>query len=252
MRFLAALSLSCAFSSINAQPTWKEFALGPVTTSGPPNSRRLQRKGVLRARSITAKSLIALAAGVFPTRVLGPDWMDTECYRITAILADDSRGHLRTRSADGSNSDEEFRSMFKQEITSRFHLKTHTDRKDRDAYVVQPLAGGRLKVRPSKSLEGGQFKRKGTPITNANSTVEGRGLTLVEFCGWLERQLNAPVIPNSTFPSGTWDFRVHWRSGDQKSLLVAVRDQVGLDLTERNAPVEYLVVDHVANPIGHP
>jgi len=248
MRFLAALLFPLTFPSITAQPTWKEFSLGPVTTSGPPNSQRLKGRGVLSARSITAKSLIALAAGVFPSRVLGPDWLDSECYSITAIVSDDSRGHLRRRLPGSSSSDEEFWSMFRHEITSRFQLTMHTERKDRDAFVVQPLVGGRLKVRQSKSLEGGQVNRKGTPMTNVYSTVDARGLTLMEFCGWLERQLNAPVIPSSSLPPGTWDFHVHWQSGDQRSLLAAVRDQVGLDLVEGNASVEYLIVDRVDRP----
>ena len=252
MRFLAALLLPFTFPSITAQPTWKEFSLGPVTTLGPPNSRRLKGKGVLRARSITAKSLIALAAGVFPTRVLGPDWMDSECYSITAVISNDSRGHLRTRTRGISGSDDEFRSMFSQEIASRFHLKTHTERKDRDAFVVQPLSEGRLKVRRSKSLEGGQVNMKGSLIVNVYETVDARGLTLLEFCGWLERHLDSPVIPSPTFPSGTWDVHLHWRTGGQRPLLAAVRDQVGLDLVEGNAPVEYLIVDHVDRLFGRP
>lgn len=53
--------------------------------------------------------------------------------------------------------------MLSEEIASRFQLKTHTERKDRDAFVVQPLVGERLKVRRSKSLEGGQVNVKGNP-----------------------------------------------------------------------------------------
>jgi uncharacterized protein (TIGR03435 family) len=148
--------------------------------------------------------------------VLGPGWIETECYSVTAVLSGNSRGQLRTRTLGSSGSDEEFRSIFSREITSRFQLKTHTERKELDAFVVQPLAGGRLKVRRSTSLEGGQVNVKGTPIVNVYDTMDARGLTLVEFCGWLERHLNAPVIPTSTLPSGIWDFHLRWRAGDQK------------------------------------
>lgn len=88
--------------------------------------------------------------------------------------------------------------------------------------------------------------------TGEYSTDVDSGLTLLEFCSWLERHLDTPVIPNSTLPSGTWDFDVHWRTGDQGSRLAAVKDQVGPDLVEGTASVEYLVVDHVDRPLGRP
>jgi hypothetical protein len=68
------LLLPMAISLLNAQPKWQEFSLGPVTPKDPPNSSGTVRKGALHARSISAKSLIAIAAGVSPTRVLGVDW----------------------------------------------------------------------------------------------------------------------------------------------------------------------------------
>jgi uncharacterized protein (TIGR03435 family) len=251
MRLLVTLLLLSALQPVNAQPAWKEFSVGPVKTADtPPNSIRIVRRGVFRAKSITAKSLIAMAGDVLPTRVLGPDWIDTERYSITAILSDDAGGRLRTRTPGSSTSDVEFQSLLRQEIISRFKLKTHMERKNRDAFLVRPSF--RLKIRKSKSLEGREVTGKATPIINLNRTVDARGLTLLEFCAWLERRLSAPVIANSTLPSGTWDFHLHWRSGEETSLIAAVRNQTGLDLLETNAPVVYLVVDHIESPLGQP
>lgn len=234
--------------STTPQPMWETFSLGPATSGGLANSKPAVRKGIMRAKSISAKSLIGFVAGISPTRVLGPEWIDTERYSVTAILSDNSRGRLRRRSPTGASSDEEFRLLFTQEIVSRFQLKMHTEQRSQHAFVASLLSGQRLKVHESKALEGGHLKHHGSSVTNMYSVIDARGLTFLELCNWLERQLNAPVIPNPTFPPGVWDFRVKWRTADQNSLLAAIRDQIGIDLVEGNAAINYLVVDHIEKP----
>lgn len=248
MRCRLILLLPVAISLPGAQPAWKEFSLGPMTPKGPPNSDGKVRNGGLRAKSISTRSLIAIAAGVSPTHVLGPDWIDTERFSVAAVLADDSRSRLRTRPSGGAGLDDEFRELFSQEIASRFHLEIRRERRDVRGFVVRPPNGAQLKARQSKSLEGGRFIRKGTPIVNVFSTLDARGTTLQDLCNWLERQLNAPVVSNDGLPIGVWDFRLRWRSGDQTSLRQAVREQVGLDIVEGNTLVEYIVVSPIEKP----
>jgi hypothetical protein len=103
-----ALVLSLVASLGDAEPNWKEFSLGPAVPKGPINPRGMVRRGILRARSISARTLIGISTGVPPARVLGPDWIDSECYAISAVLADDSKGRLRDRPATGASRDDEF------------------------------------------------------------------------------------------------------------------------------------------------
>lgn len=247
MKRLLSLLLPLAVFLFGAQATWKEFSLALVTPKGPPHPFAAHH-GALQAGSISVKSLIGIATGMPPTRVLGPDWIDTEHYRVTAVLSDESRVRMRTRKPGDTGVDEEFRSLFIQEIVSRFHLEFHQERRNSIGYLVQPISGGKLKAQKSTSHEGGGFKQTGTYIINVHTALDARGVTLPEFCNWLENRLKAPVTPSSALPGGIWDFRLKWQSVSQDSLLGAIRDQLGLDVKEANTPAEYLIVDRIERP----
>jgi uncharacterized protein (TIGR03435 family) len=160
--------------------------------------------------------------------VLGPDWIDSENYGISAVLADDSKGRLRTRSTSGSSLDDEFQTLFAREITSRFRLEFERERWEGRGFVlrVPASADANIKARRSRSLEGARFIEKGTPIVNMRRSLEVQGATLSEFLDWLERLLGMPVVAIDALPDGVWDFRLRWTTGDESSLCRAVRDQV--------------------------
>jgi uncharacterized protein (TIGR03435 family) len=126
--------------------------------------------------------------------VLGPDWIDSERYGISAVLADDTKGRLRTRSTAGPSLDDEFQTLFAQEIASRFALEFHKERRDARGFVLRPQASANVKARRSRSLEGARFIEKGTPFINVRSSLEVQGATLLEFTDWLERRLGMPVV----------------------------------------------------------
>jgi uncharacterized protein (TIGR03435 family) len=247
MRRLAFL-LWVGASLAAAQPSWKEFSLGPARLKGPINPRGAVRRGTLRARSISARTLIAISTGVSPGRVSGPDWIDSERYGISAILADDSKGRLRTRSTAGSSLDDEFQTLFAQEIGSRFGLEFYKEHRETSGFVLRPEASTGIKARRSRSLEGARFIEKGTPIINVRQSLEVQGATLLEFSGWLERRLGMPIVAAGVLPDGVWDFRLRWTTGDEGSLREAVRDQVGLEIFPSNVTAEYAVIRRVEKP----
>jgi uncharacterized protein (TIGR03435 family) len=225
MRGLAFL-LSVGASLAAAQPNWKEFSLGPAIPKGPINPRGSVRRGILRAKSISARTLIAISTGLPPPRVLGPDWIDSEHYSVSAVLADDLKGRLRSRSAAGASLNDEFQSLFASEIASRFRLEFQKERRETSGFELRPEASANVKARRSKSLEGARFNQKGTPIINVRQSLEVQGATLLEFADWLERRLGMPVVAADALPDGVWDFRLRWTTGDKSSLREAVRDQV--------------------------
>src|SRR4051812_44615936 len=71
------------------QPAWKEFAIGPSTGKVPTDVYNVPQ-GMLRASSISLRSLIGIIAGVPVARIVGPDWMDTEQYAVVATVPDES------------------------------------------------------------------------------------------------------------------------------------------------------------------
>lgn len=247
MRLLAFL-LSVGAALASAQPSWKEFSLGPAASKGPINERGSVRLGVLRARSISGRTLIAISTGVPPARVLGPDWIDSERYAISAVLADDSKGRLSTRSAAAAGRDGEFQNLFAQEVGSRFGLQFRKERREASGFVLRPQASTDIKGRRSRSLEGARFIQKGTPIINVRQSLEVQGATLLEFADWLERRLGMPVVAAGAMPDGVWDFRLRWTTKDEISLREAVRGQVGLEILPGNVTAEYVVISRVERP----
>jgi uncharacterized protein (TIGR03435 family) len=246
LAFLLSLGASLAAS----QPSWKEFSLGPAVSKGPINPRGSVRRGILRARSISARTLIAISTGVPPTRVLGPDWIDSENYGVSAVLADDSKGGLRIRSIAGARLDDDFQNLFAREIASRFRLEFQKERREGRGFVlrVPASANTNIKARRSRSLEGARFTVKGTPIINVRQSLEVQGATFLEFSGWLERRLGMPVVAAGALPDGVWDFRLRWTTGDECSLREEVRDQVGLEILPSNVTAEYVVISRVERP----
>jgi len=122
--------LSILVSLLAAQPpAWKEFSIGPPTPKAPNNAYNVPQ-GILRASSISLRSLIGIIAGVPMARIVGPDWMDTEPYAVVAELSDESRLRLRTRSPDHASVGEEFRSMLTKELVERFHLEFHRETRE--------------------------------------------------------------------------------------------------------------------------
>src|SRR5215469_900528 len=154
LRRLAPLPILLAVST--AQPSaWQEFSIGPAVPKQ--NVVNDSRQGVLRADSISLKSLIGIAAGVPEARILGPDWMDTERYAITATLSDESRLRLRRRSEDVDGLAVEFRTMLTEELGQRLHLQYHREMRDRLSYTLRHAAGRQMKLRPAPSRERGRL-----------------------------------------------------------------------------------------------
>ena len=90
-------------------------------------------------------------------------------------------------------------------------------------------------------------------------------MSVPDFAQQLSRQFGAPV-QDKTGIAGRYDFSLKWtrdasepgaddgqatypaRSGAVPSLFTALQEQLGLKLEPQKAPMEILVIDHVARP----
>jgi uncharacterized protein (TIGR03435 family) len=242
-RALPVFLLSGSFLTF-AEPGWKEFQLGPASPKGPVNPRGAVRDGTLRARSISARTLLAIAGGVSPSRVMGPDWIDSERYRISAVL-DDAKS-LRAR---GAGRNDAFRRLFAQEIVRRFQIEFQRERREASGFEARLSPETVIRAKRSKSLEGAQFRDGGIPVINTRRTLDVRGATIPELLDWLERHwLRAPVVAVGAPIEGVWDFRVRWTTADRDSLLQAVREKVGIEIAPADVSPEYLVIQRIHRP----
>ena len=243
--------LPAALSLLPAQPApapaWKEFSMGPATRRVETTPTNI-RQGVLRANSISLRSLIGIAAGVSPVRVLGPDWLAGEHFAVAAMISDESRLRLRTRLPDDPGVAGEFRSLLTRELVQRFQLEFHRETRPSAGYTLQP-AGGLMNLRPAKAGERGQVTLS-NPAFSSETTLDAHSVTFRTISDWLQGHFKQPVTDAPSLPEGSYDFHLEWKTGDDTSLLAALREQAGLLLAAETRSLEYVVVDHVERPPG--
>ena len=245
LRRLALLPIAC--SLLTAQPSaWKEFSIGPPTR-GAPTSLNNVREGVLHSNAISLASLIGVATGVPSPRVLGPGWIETEHYAVTATLSDDTHLRLRTRAPDDTTIAEEFRALLTRELVLRFHLEYHRETRNTLTYTLRRTEGRAPALRPAAGRERGRFNLTNYSLSH-NTTLDAHSVTFRMIGNWLQGYVKQPVTLDPSLPDGAYDFRLKWQGKDQASLFAALQDQLGLELVEEPGNQEYLVVDQVERP----
>jgi uncharacterized protein (TIGR03435 family) len=197
-----------------AQPTWKEFSIGPATR----NQTGFGPQG-LRAQGVTMLHAISLAYGIPETLITGPDWLATQRYAITALVAEPA----------------DFQPLFQRELAARFNLQAKREKKETLVYVLKLLEGTPHKLQSSSSPANGGTR---------NGSIDLPGFPFVRFASTLEDFLHRPVL-NETGLSGRYDFALTWDPGNDVSLVNAVKDKLGLDLTAAKRPMDCLTIDHV-------
>jgi uncharacterized protein (TIGR03435 family) len=177
----------------------------------------------------------------------GADWIDTEHYDIDAKV-------------DRPSTLDQLHEMFRSLLANRFQLQFHRETRLASAYVMTGVRSG-AKLTLSESHE--QFD---VPIKpDGAGRMVGTRVPMSYLALFLSQQLDTPVV-NDTGLDGYYDFTA-WLSPERgaglsvvadssgarrqtwtEGVIVAVREQLGLTLQQRKAPVEVFVIDHAAKP----
>ena len=177
----------------------------------------------------------------------GPQWLDDEYFDIEAH-------------ADGPHSKEDLQAMFRTLLRDRFGLRMHTVSREGKVFALR-LNGPSTKMQPNPAGPGMNI-----PIVPAGpAEYVGRGVSMAYFCWFLGQQTQdkeRPVL-DRTGLTGTWDFKLSFLPDqvangdpdrlaaelrDKPSLSAALKEQLGLQLTPENGPVQYFVIDTVERP----
>lgn len=155
------------------------------------------------------------AYGMPVYRIAGPDWMATERYAITALVAHPS----------------DFQPLMQLELAKRFYLATHRELRDVPSYSLRAVSGTEAK-REARC----PAMPPGTSYLSYTTTAAKLAEILADF-------VQRPVI-DETGITGDISVCVQWK-GSAAAVPAAVREQIGLEMVEGNATTEFLVVDHV-------
>jgi uncharacterized protein (TIGR03435 family) len=165
--------------------------------------------------------------------------------------------------------------MWQNLLAGRFHLAVHWETKDVPAYVLTVAKGG-LKAKesaeqldsdagePSIPRAPAKLDKEGFPVVAPGGSLVLYGdsaarfvassCSMKELAVWLERRLaadtqaNRPVV-DATGLNGKYDLKMMFAfgndaPGDVPSLPKALESQLGLRLEQKQARIEFLLVDH--------
>jgi uncharacterized protein (TIGR03435 family) len=188
---------------------WKDLSIGPPErTTITPNS--------IDSEGISVKQLLSIAYETPQSRILGPEWLDSERRSIVAIPDDTNKSN--------------FKSLLRKLLADRFKVITHTQKRRMPVYVLTRRIDSPLKLQ--KSETGGACRAD-------EGLFAGFG-TIQSIAVCFEWLLNRPVV-DETGLSGHFQFQIQY-PGSPAVLLTAVRD-FGLQLVPAQRELEVLVVE---------
>jgi uncharacterized protein (TIGR03435 family) len=220
------------------------FDVSVIKPADPANTRFGMGFGpdgrTLTVDGLTVIQIIREAYGVLPDEVsvrpsaASGGWIDSQRFDISAK----SEGH-------GPVDKEQSTLMLRQLLADRFGLVIHRETKELIVYsLVVGKNGPKLK-------EGGT---EGPYLSGpAPGKLVGTRASMASLTRALSRSLGRPVN-DETGLHGQYDFTLSWTPDEAAadttgpSLFTAFQDQLGLKLESKKAPVETVVIDHIATP----
>jgi uncharacterized protein (TIGR03435 family) len=253
---LAATALAAAgllHAQTESQPQRLSFEVASIKPSEPGGRgggiRAMPGGQTYVAQNVPLRLIIMLMYKITDSQIVGgPAWMDKDLYDIEA-------------KAPKPSSLDQLHEMFQNLLADRFKLQFHRATKEIHAYVMTVDKSG-SKLKENLSAEPFDFPIKpGGPGKIVATHVDMR-----YFCWWIAQRFNTPVV-DQTGLKGFYDFTFDWmpdlppppppdaapeririQPPDPGSMFSALREQLGLKVESRKAPVEVFVIDHVERP----
>jgi uncharacterized protein (TIGR03435 family) len=209
-------------------------------------------QGRLMATNVSLRGLIVRGYGVPDYQVEGPDWLSSERFDVAATFPE-------ALPKDRVKYDAAFHLMMQNMLADRFKLVVHREQKIRPVYgLVVGKSGPKFKQAPDSSCDSHSRSNNGTHFVGTCVSIDA-------FAEFLARRRDLPAdlpVLDMTGLKGLYNLTLDWtpeprqsaeRTGDLPvvadipsgpTLLVALQEQLGLELETRRAPIEILVVDH--------
>lgn len=262
---------------LQGEPAFERASVKRVTSQDGGEGRvRFRAGGELEAANMTLRELIAFAyqRHTFDRREVagGPEWIDAERFDVAAKAGGD---HV----LDPGGTPRQTLAMMRTLLAKRFGLSLHEEQRERPVYVLtSTTSDGTLGPRMRRSgihcgaVMGGQ--RPALPAGQGPpcgfKTPPGRlfanTFTMPAIASLIARHVDRPVIdrtgltgrfdieleaaeiePPPGYEPGPSDLALPPAAGP--SIFIAVREQLGLALEARMAPVAVLVVDRAERPV---
>ncbi len=212
--------------------------------------------GRLKVENKSARSLVKLAYRIQDFELFGgPDWAASDSYDIDAK----AEGNPPLLDLVGP--------MLQSLLEQRFALKVHRERRELPVIALSVVKSG-LKIHPAEpgtcipydpNYKGPPARTCGSIGTGPNR-MDGIAIRMADFTRSLAVLLGRPVVDETGFGEA-FDVHLTFSPDDLSAaprpgspddaapaITTALREQLGLRLDSKKAPVEVLVIDRVERP----
>jgi uncharacterized protein (TIGR03435 family) len=252
--FLLLFVCSLPHLTASAQgPAFEVATIKPVDP-GPKAGRFMRMEGTHRfeARNYTLRLLIAAAYDLNPRTISGgPSWADSDKFEIHAVTPGDS----------APNHDAQML-MLRTLLTERFHLAFHRQSKDFAIYEITVAKGGPTLA---PTLTPGAEPQVTSIVYADKMVMPARNATISDLARVMQRAiLDRPVV-DRTGLTGRYNFNLEWAPDETQfggemppmtdsqspPLLIAMQQQLGLQMKAVKGPVDAMVIERVQKPSGN-
>jgi uncharacterized protein (TIGR03435 family) len=261
MKLLAVVALACATSSVIAAQAARrlEFEVASVKLSpasevftildrGGPGS---SDPGTWSCEYNSLRDLISKAFALSDLQIAGPKWIANQRFHILAKLP-------------SNTSLEEFRDMLRNLLIDRFGLVARVESRAMPRYELAVASTGHKLREPAELSDTKQTRAPKPPALDADGfpvidplsrepqilTIHGSTRlflprsTIGDLAEELSIQLGKPVLDLSSL-NGQYDIGLYWNDDSGPNLNQALKDQLGLRLSEKKGPMDFLTVQHI-------
>lgn len=273
---MKGLSAFFAIVVAAASPQFEVATVRPTAPTGEPALNLNVRLGPSRVHiaALPMRDIIALAHRIQPSQVIGPDWIQSTRFDITATLPAGSRS-------------QQIPDMLQALLAERFGLATHREMRQTAVYALvvgKPplrLKQGSLEARTASPMDAQTWALSGNTSGLSNDLgngasysfaigrFEGRKLSVQSLATELTRYSPRPIV-DATDLSGEFDMSFEVRSEGYRQMLMRAAynsgipipqqmllqmdsagvdhlieavEQLGLKLESRRMPVDVTVID---------
>jgi uncharacterized protein (TIGR03435 family) len=257
--FIAAAASSFAQPAPATPPKFDVISVKPDKTQGGMRSMLMTPDG-FSAENVTVHMLLLESSHLNEDQIIGePAWANAENFDIMAKVNGADVPALTKLSFD------ERRAMFKQILTERFGLATHTETRQLPLYLLTVQKGGpKFKESAPDPKDNGQGR-----FTVQDGKIVTQGTTIAYFLSFLSRQVGRTIVDKTNL-AGKYDITLKWApnpgapsavpsptsgppplaapTDNDASIFTAIQEQLGLKLESAKGPVPVVVIDHVETP----
>jgi uncharacterized protein (TIGR03435 family) len=189
----------------------------------------------------------------------GPSWKNSDFFTIEARI-----GGAETAALKNANAEEltdQYRLMTQALLADRFQLKVSFKKDSLPVYALVVLNGG-SRMKESAEIPVGSMRPAAMVRRTGANQFTASNCTMTRMVDWLSHfdELSDRMVVDETELKGHYDFvlsgvtmgpaGVNQAAPEDTttSIFTALREQLGLKLESRKAPVEILMIDHVERP----